>query len=115
MKALAVAVPLLLLTVALSGCTQEGGSIFSGKSKKLGRTAQEALESLQLTPGAPLWKDPQNTPHPAFNFPSLSSPAVGDNVPELWKPIAAAQLPKSITGISLLSPAPEGTDKGAGM
>jgi hypothetical protein len=53
----------------------------------------------KLTADAPLWDDPQNTPHPVFNWPTLSSPPMGGELPKYWKPIPARELPKPITGL----------------
>jgi hypothetical protein len=115
MKLPALVFTLVLLSTAFAGCLEEGGSVFSGKSKKVGRDVLSALPVLDLKPGQALWNDPQNTPHPAYNFPTLSSPAIGEGVPRFWKPIDAAALPAAIAGIDLLAPTPAGTVRGAGI
>ena len=115
MKAFVFAFTLVMVSAAFSGCLEEGGSVFTGKSKKVGGKLADALAVLNLKPGDALWNDPQNTPHPAYNFPTLSSPATGEGVPKWWKPIPAAPLPATITGMELVSPTPEGVKRGAGM
>ncbi len=47
----------------------------------------------------PLWEAPQDFPHPAFGWPTLTNPPEGDSVPEWWQPIPAQELPDTITGL----------------
>jgi hypothetical protein len=114
MKAVAFAFALAMVSVAFAGCLEEGNSFFGGKSKKLGREATK-VAALDLKPGEALWSDPQNAPHAAYNYPTLSAPATGEGVPKYWKPIPPAILPTQISGLELLSPSPEGTSRGAGI
>jgi hypothetical protein len=53
-----------------------------------------------LASSTPLWHAPQDFPHPAFNWPTLTNPPTGDDVPEWWKPIPATELPASIEGLA---------------
>ena len=63
-----------------------------------------------LKAGPALWPDPQNTPHPAYGWPTLSNPAAGPGVPDWWQPIAMAALPAHISGIEPVANA--GADQG---
>lgn len=114
MKALALTLSVVLVALPLAGCLQPGASSekASGAAKKLG-SALPAVSEL-LSAGDPLWRDPQNTPHPAYNWPTVSHPAITEARP-YWKPIEPAQLPAVIRGISLLAKSPEGLVKGAGI
>lgn len=67
-----------------------------------------------LFAGEPLYADPQNTPHPAFNWPTLSHPASGGQVPALWKAIQPAQLPATLDTLELVKQTP-GVASGAGI
>jgi hypothetical protein len=51
----------------------------------------------ELFAGPALYEDPQNTPHPAYNWPTLSHPAVGPGVPRYWQPMNGTDLPVSVT------------------
>ncbi|HUR68051.1 MAG TPA: hypothetical protein VM370_02310 [Candidatus Thermoplasmatota archaeon] len=64
---------------------------------------------------APLWDDPENAPHPGWNWPTLSSPPTGDKVPEWLKPIAPAALPDHIAGVSQLAGLQGDFTSGAGI
>ena len=76
-------------------------------------TAEGAVAGL-FAAAEPLYRDPQNTPHPAFNFPTLAWPAAGEDVPDLWKPIPPAPLPDQITGLELVKKV-DGVPSGAGI
>lgn len=67
-----------------------------------------------LFAGEALYADPQNTPHPAFNWPTLAHPASGARVPDLWKPISATQLPATLDELQLVKQTP-GVSSGAGI
>lgn len=77
-------------------------------------TAGAGLGLDLMAASAPLWADPQNAPHPAWNWPTLVNPAQGASVSEWWMPIAAAELPASIAGIEQLVQV-EGVATGAGI
>jgi hypothetical protein len=66
-----------------------------------------------LFAGPALYKDPQNAPHPAFNFPTLAHPAVGPGVPEFWAPIAPTAVPAQVTDLQPVGSA--GLRSGAGI
>lgn len=73
---------------------------------------------LDLLAGQALWQDPQNTPHPAFGYATMSSPPGATNatgLPAWWAPIPAAELPDVISGIGLLAPTPSGVGSGGGI
>ena len=67
-----------------------------------------------LFAGPALYEDPQNTPHPAYNWPTLSHPAAGPDVPRWWRPINATGLPGAITGLDHLAQTPD-VKEGAGI
>jgi len=68
-----------------------------------------------LMAGPALWDDPQNTPHPMFNFPTLSNPpAAGKSMSEYWTPPPARPLPAHITGLRHVAQATE-VPSGGGM
>lgn len=67
-----------------------------------------------LMAGPALWDDPQNTPHPMFNWPTLSHPPVGPDLPEYWTPPPARALPQNITGLTHVAQA-DGVTSGGGM
>ncbi|MEK6806087.1 MAG: hypothetical protein AABY95_05510 [Pseudomonadota bacterium] len=64
--------------------------------------------------GPALWDDPQNTPHPMFNWPTVSHPPVGDKLPPLWKPIPVRALPAPVSGLQHVAHAEE-VVSGGGM
>jgi len=66
-----------------------------------------------LASATPLWPDPQNAPHPAYNWPTLAYPAVGA-APPSWTPIPAAALPAEVTGLQHVKRVNANID-GAGM
>ncbi|HUP93180.1 MAG TPA: hypothetical protein VM074_13110 [Solimonas sp.] len=76
--------------------------------------AARAATSEKLYAGEPLWRDPQNTPHPMFNWPTLSSPPQGKALPEYWAPIPARTLPQPIMGLEHVAQVPE-LSSGAGI
>ncbi|MBI2383475.1 MAG: hypothetical protein HYV18_05335 [Gammaproteobacteria bacterium] len=63
--------------------------------------------------GPPLWDDPQNTPHPQFGWPTLSSPPPAPR-PAYWDPIPARPLPNPIAGLEHVAQA-KGVKAGAGI
>ena len=67
-----------------------------------------------LFAGPALYEDPQNTPHPAYNWPTLSHPAVGPGVPDLWKPNKGTDLPLEVTALQPVVQTP-GVTTGAGI
>src|SRR5687767_14582933 len=94
----AVSVLALAATFLIAGCLDQ-------VTKPVDNIDIEAPTSLLAGPS--LWRDPQNAPHSAFGFATLSAPPVGPNVPKYWKPIPEAELPKVITGLSHLARSPD--------
>jgi hypothetical protein len=95
-----------LLAAALAGCVQTP----SGTQE----VAPAAV--LGLAPATePLWNNPQTAPHPLFNYPTLSNPATGADVPSWWRPIAARPLPDHIAGLELVTSTTDQAKMGAGM
>ncbi len=55
----------------------------------------------------PLWNDPQQYPHPDWNWPTLTH--VPPNAPKWWQPIPQRTVPEEITGMEHLAQAGEGS------
>jgi hypothetical protein len=94
----------ILLAFALAGCLEQGQL----------PNAKGADGVLGLVAGPALWNDPQNAPHPAYNYPTLANPPVGPDVPAWWMPIPAAELPAHISGLKHVTQV-KGVDAGAGI
>ncbi|HJQ93910.1 MAG TPA: hypothetical protein VJ874_06460, partial [Candidatus Thermoplasmatota archaeon] len=105
-----------LLGAMLSGCLDaDEPPADAGEPLPISGVAGPLYQgSGSLFAGPALYRDPQNAPHPAFNFPTLANPAVGANVPAHWKPIPATDLPAAISGIDHVAQAP-GVPSGAGI
>jgi hypothetical protein len=106
MRTAPAVVSLLLVAISFAGCLDAITEELQGGVR---------AQTDQFLAGPALWKDPQNAPHPMFNWPTLSSPATGPGLPEFWDPIPAAKLPNPIKGIDLLSKRPDGVRSGAGI
>ncbi|MEK6975836.1 MAG: hypothetical protein AABY18_05790 [Candidatus Thermoplasmatota archaeon] len=127
MRSLAVAA--LLATALLAGCsgtTDDAGTPDLPTGDELGNLGPGAFYNATATTDlaptlvgglfatkTPLYRDPQNTPHPSFNFPTLAWPATGEGVPALWKAIPPGELPGTITDLELVKQTP-GVSSGAG-
>ena len=62
-----------------------------------------------------LWLDPQDAPHPAFNFPTLANPPLnGSDYPDFWKPVPMAPIPATIKGLKPVARAADAGSKQAG-
>jgi hypothetical protein len=95
-----------LLAAALAGCVQTPS----------GTQEVDPASVLGLLPATePLWNNPQTAPHPLFNYPTLSNPATGANIPSWWNPIPVRPLPEQITGMELVTAAGDQMKQGAGM
>jgi len=101
----------LAIAFLLTTTTLLGGCLFPTPNP----TEGDALQDLEFLAGAPLWADPQNTPHPAFGWPTLSSPPDASALPAFWQPIPAAALPNPIQGIDHLGQSPSDIRHGAGI
>ena len=103
----ALALTTSLLALALAGCINPADDV----------GAQDALDDLGLQAAAEqLWLDPQNAPHPAFNFPTLSNPAAADgSVPQWWTPIAMAELPAEVAGLEHVAETQNEVVRGGGI
>ena len=101
---------LTIATLAFAGCLQ-GVTDGTEPSDLL---AQSGL----LAAPTQLWQDPQNAPHPAFGWPTLSNPATAADavsVPAWWAPIPAAEVPASIAGMEHAAAAGDFVEAGAGI
>lgn len=102
--------PLLLATLfaaaVLAGCTS------------MPVTPDPGTVAPELKAGPALWNDPQNAPHPAWGWATLSNPPAGA-MPSWWTPVAARALPEHITGMTHLARAMDAAGKsvpqGAGI
>lgn len=99
-------VALALLSTVLAGCINP---------EDTASDTQAVTGSTDLLARAdPMWRAPQDFPHPAFGWPTLTNPPEGENVPEWWRPIPWNELPASIEGIEHEATLPD-TSGGAGM
>ncbi len=116
MRSLAVAA-LLATATLLAGCSSDGTPDEAAPYDNLGPGARyngTAGVVGQVFAGTqPLYRDPQNTPHPAFNFATLVWPAAGPDVPEAWQPINGTALPATLADLQLVKNA--GVRSGAGI
>ena len=107
-----LAVAAILVAPALIITTASGGV-----APGLARASASANAS---APGAwfaqadGLWDDPQNAPHPAYNWPTLTHPPVGGDAPPWWQTVPAAELPETIEGVALQKRA-QSVPSGAGI
>lgn len=102
-----------LAALALAACS--ASDPLSTSSLKATPKTNDTVGNLLAGPA--LWDDPQNTPHPMFNWPTLSSPPAGSKqqaVPAHWQPVPARPLPNPITGLEHVAQA-EDVVSGAGM
>jgi hypothetical protein len=93
------------MLVSLAGCIEGSDPVDIDTGDDLGL----------LLAGPPLWEDPQNTPHPAFGWATLSSPTDAPEAPWFWKPINATPLPDTIAGITHVARSPDDVRSGAGI
>ena len=113
----AILAALLLASAVLAGCATSNTTTTSSTTNPPGAVGVPGVlyeGTGGLFAGPALYSDPQNAPHPSFNFPTLAHPAVGDNVPALWKPAPSVALPSSITAIEHVAQT-EGVAAGAGI
>jgi hypothetical protein len=92
---LALAVP--LLAAVLAGCLSDDGN-----DEDTGGNGPMAPAS-GFYAGEALWNDPQNAPHPKWNWPTLSHPTNATGAPWFWQPIEAVPLPAHISGLQHLA------------
>ncbi|HUR24871.1 MAG TPA: hypothetical protein VM327_02525 [Candidatus Thermoplasmatota archaeon] len=97
-----VRAPFALFALAclfLAGCAQgpaPAGPLVGDEETILASPAAEAL-----------WDDPQQFPHPAFGWPTITN--VPADAPAWWQPIAARSLPDPVRGVKHLTQAGEGS------
>ncbi|HJQ93908.1 MAG TPA: hypothetical protein VJ874_06450 [Candidatus Thermoplasmatota archaeon] len=103
----------LLLGALFAGCL-DGPDDDGAPPEGLGVRGYAYTGPGSLFAGPALYEDPQNTPHPAYNWPTLSHPAVGPDVPEWWRPINGTSLPETVTGMEHVTDTP-GVEVGAGV
>jgi hypothetical protein len=77
--------------------------------------ADPDVPSIDIATGAPLWDDPQTTPHPSWGWPTLSWPATGAGAPASWAPVVAAPIPATISGLEHVARGPTNIASGAGI
>jgi hypothetical protein len=83
---------LLLSTLALTSCGRGFGDGATSAAK-----ADASLGDLFAGPA--LWDDPQNAPHPMFNWPTISHPPTNKSLPPYWAPPPARALPATISAV----------------
>jgi hypothetical protein len=94
----------LTLAVVLSGCVNAVLPVAPAEASSHTGTL--------LASATALWEDPQNAPHPLYNWPTLTHPP--ENAPSWWAPIPAADVPATIAGLEHVKRAPGGI-RGAGI
>jgi hypothetical protein len=106
----------VLVTSLFAGCADDGPRATEDASADaaVGKAGYAYTGPGTLFAGPALYEDPQNTPHPAYNWPTVSSPAVGPDVPHWWKPNKGTDLPVEVTGLELVAQSP-GVPAGAGI
>lgn len=105
MRGVPVCLILLFLASTLAGC-------INGEAQS-GGPEDASADRTGMLAGPALWNDPQNTPHPAYGWPTLSSPPTGP-LPPYWEPMPAATLPTTITGLVHEGSAPTAVRQGGG-
>ncbi len=93
----------LLAVAGLAGCLSDDDPDSTGNLA--GTTGR-------LLAGASIWDDPQNTPHPAYGWPTLSSPA--EDATGWHAPMQGAGLPDAIGGLEHVTSV-DGVTSGAGI
>jgi len=96
-----------LLTLLLLGAVAFAGCIGTMTQTS---TAPPQQAATSLLAGPALWNDPQNAPHPAWGWATLSHPPAGE-MPYWWQPINATALPSHITGLDHLAQAKDNQSK----
>ena len=99
MAAKALSTLLFVLVAPLAGCLDPSVPADPG-------TGDAVTDILAPASDAALWNDPQQFPHPMFNWPTLTH--VPADAPAWWQPIDARALPNEINGIEHLATAGEG-------
>ena len=89
-----MALAALLASALFAGCMTDDGGDQAPTTPGFGGYTGAGLYA-----GPALWEDPQNTPHPKWNWPTLANPPAGADVPFWWQPIQMAELPDHITGL----------------
>jgi hypothetical protein len=104
MQRLAPILALGLLIGTFAGCLDS--------AQKLGLD-HAAKPLTDLLAGPALWPDPQNAPHPAFGWATLSNPPAKASA--WWAPIAASALPVKMSGLEHLGKTGSDVKAGAGI
>ncbi len=99
-----------LTVAALAACSSSDP--LSSASLKAAPKANDTVGTLFA--GAALWDDPQNAPHPLFNWPTLSHPPASKAIPAYWVPPASRALPATINGLTHVART-EDVESGGGM
>jgi hypothetical protein len=101
-----------LLLTAFAGCLDDSGEP-AGDDPLPGTGGGPLYQGAgTLFAGPALYRDPQNAPHPSFNFATLANPA-GIAAPAHWRPITPGDLPERIEGLAHVAQTP-GVASGAG-
>jgi hypothetical protein len=91
---------------ALAGCVAQTDTL---------PTVDLPTGALHLLAGPALWNDPQDTPHPKWDWATLSNPPASGQLPKAWRPIPAAALPAHIMGLSHVVQTGGNVSAGAGI
>lgn len=94
-----LAVPLLAcLALSFAGCVHPGDVAHAD--------AGASGPMLASPLGEALWNDPQQFPHPMFNWPTITN--VPKDAPAWWQPIPARPLPEQLTSLQHVAQAGDG-------
>ncbi|HUR25931.1 MAG TPA: hypothetical protein VM327_07975 [Candidatus Thermoplasmatota archaeon] len=106
----------VLVSCAFAGCatSDEPASDREGSIGAVGQPGYSYTGPGHFFAGPALYEDPQNTPHPAYNWPTVAHPAVGADVPKWWRPNHGTDLPVAVTGLEFAAQSP-GVPAGAGI
>jgi hypothetical protein len=98
-------VPLAFIAAVLGGC-------IGAPDDTTGDNGIPIISELMAGPAK--WHDPQNAPHAAYNWPTLSNPPEGP-LPEWWAPLDGTELPDVISNIAHVADGPEEVLSGGGI
>jgi hypothetical protein len=97
--------PLIAAAILLAGCTA---------ATQTSSNQPPPVTETSLLAGPALWNDPQDAPHPKWNWATVSNPPAGD-MPYWWHPINGTALPDHIAGLNHVTQVGGNVTQGAGI
>jgi hypothetical protein len=109
-------------TMTLSGCLAAADDLVDdellayGESNDAGTasTVPDATDTLEAADD-PLWENPQTYPHPAFDWPTVTNPADGQDAPKWWEPIPERDIPANPSSLEGVGETGDEDPSGAGI